>query len=186
MSEFVSGLLSQKPSSPEPKIGDVRRFELEQRPKKSGEGFWTKLKNAGDTFGAEYEIVKCDRKDDYTNDHGTLHQYSLLLKPSSGEGVGATSSGQSDMGGAASTTSTSREDSIDRAVAFKGAVELAASEVRAGKLAIEDTVDRINALTAELLNVVKGSPDPPSQPAQSGTNAAADPDDGIPFAASRI
>lgn len=158
MSDTVSGLLTQKPDSPAPNNGEVKNFTVEQRPKKSGEGTWNKLKNEREGFGSAYKILKSEQLDDYTHpQHGTFHQFSLLLEPASeGAGSGAANG---------SSPSSAKDEDIARAVAFKGAVEIYAAH---GKAPENDahTAIAIGSLTTALLPIVKGETDeaPPTEP----------------------
>jgi hypothetical protein len=71
----ISGLLTQKKTSPPPKVGEVKRFTVEARPKKSGVGTWNKLINAKDSQGAFYEVFAVEATD-YEDDYGNV-SYSL-------------------------------------------------------------------------------------------------------------
>lgn len=152
----VSGLLTQKLDSPVPEAGNTARFSIEVRPKKSGDGTWNKLKNEKGDFGSEYKILKADRKDDYTHpEHGAFAQYSLLLEPVTSQ-EGAEGGSSSSNGGGASSATSDKDEQINRSVAFKGAVEIAASRIQSGTLKPEDAADAIKALTNSLLPVVRG------------------------------
>lgn len=75
------------------------------------------------------------------------------------------SAANTSNGAAPAVSTDERGDKIDRAVAFKGAVELVAAGVN-GVLSDDAYVESVGSLTAALLPVVKGgSPaDPPTQP----------------------
>jgi len=157
MSNAIGALLSQKPSSAIPEVGQTRNFSIEERPKKSGEGTWKKAKNEGEGFGLTYKVLKVDPLDDYTNEHGTLNQFSLMLELAEGNAQTAVGgSGSAPNATNVGSGGDARDESIARAVAFKGAVEL----IAAGK-APEDSV---RLLTDALLPIVKGTPVPPPLP----------------------
>lgn len=166
----VSGLLTQKPDSPAPEPGETRRFSVEQREKKNKPGeTWNKLKNEGEGYGQAFKVLKAD-KTDFTDNHGNV-SYSVLCESLDPSGTPVSAA----VG--ASNGSDPRGESIDRAVAFKGAVELVAAGIQEGKLEPEAATTAIRSLTTALLPIVKGQSDPPAEPAESGTNLDAD----IPF-----
>lgn len=159
----VSGVLTQKPDSPDPVQGSVQRFSVEQRPKKNKDGFWNKLKNEKEGYGSAYEILKAERIDDYTHpQHGTFHQFSLLLSPQE-DAAGAVGEAQSSNGvSAPAAASDVRGDKIDRAVAFKAAARVVGYQVQSGKTAPENVAAEIEQLTDSLLQVLiaPGAADP--------------------------
>lgn len=182
MSNAISGLVTQKPDSPEPKVGDIRRFSIEVRQKASGDGTWNKLKNEKDGYGSEYKVVKADRKDDWVSEqHGTFHQYSLLIEPQNSSG-GTYSSGGEVSGG-------DRQNSIEAQAAAKSAARYLQGR--------EASPEEINIATVAFFTAIQnakemGEPEKPSadpkaeaKPSGSPTNAA-DPADEIPFAPSLI
>ena len=168
MSEQVNGLLTQKPDSPAPAAGNTQRFSWEQRTGKSGKP-WIKIKNEGEGYGSECEVVSAE-KTDFTDSHGNV-SYNVSFIP--------TQDGAGGVGGEAQSAppaTSDRSAEINRAVAFKGAVEIAASRIQSGTLKPEDATEAIHALTAALLPVVQGNAegngDGASQPATA---------DDIPF-----
>jgi hypothetical protein len=172
----VSGLLTQKPGSPygDPAPGDTRNFSVTPTPKREKPNeTWNKLKNEKDGYGATYKILKADRLDDYNHtQHGTFHQFSLLLEPLS---TPAASNGhQSDA---------QRSAAIDRAVAFKAAARIIGYQVQAGKVNPEVVVPRAEELTDALLPILRGAdPKGPWTEAEGPDPDASENRDGdIPF-----
>lgn len=178
----IGALLSQKPSTPAPQVGQTQNYTIEERPKKSGEGTWKKAKREGAGFGAVYKILKAEPLEDYTNEHGTLKQWSLMLELAEGNaqqavgGSGTASAASNGAGGG-----DARDESIARAVSFKGAVEIVAAHIQQGKLAPEAATGAITTLTEALLPIVKGNTTPPTPPAPSGDNLTTDAGEEVPF-----
>ena len=55
---MISALLTQKPESPDPVKGEVKRFTLEQKRKKEKpDETWTKAKNESGDFGGDRFVV---------------------------------------------------------------------------------------------------------------------------------
>ena len=189
MSNAISGVLTQKPNSQEPATGQTRRFSVEQRPKRDKpDETWNKLKNEGEGFGTEYNILKCDRMDDYNHpQHGTFHQFSLLIAPTNGTGapVGGSESAPnaSNARSGGGSSDEQREAQIARAVAFKGAVELAATYEQKAETAktTAEVVSLVREYAEALLPIVRGESgnDVPLDTAESVQ--ADSPDSDIPF-----
>lgn len=175
MSELISGLLTQKPSSPAPAVGEIGRYETELKPKKSGDGTWVKIKNAGGDFGSPFKVLKAERKDDYTHpQHGVFHQYSILLEPATN--------------GAAPLPAVSgdKDAAIEKAVIFKAAVRLAGYEVQGGHIKPEAVVDRVQSLVGTLAPILTGAAEGKAPDTDAPVGTGGPTDDEIPFAPSRI
>jgi hypothetical protein len=83
--ETVTGLLSQKASSPVPKIGEKRHFSWEERPSKSGKSY-TKIKNEGPEYGGELCRVLSVAKTDYADSYGNI-SFNVQFEPCPSEQV---------------------------------------------------------------------------------------------------
>lgn len=66
----MKGLLSQKPDSAPPQVGEQRRFTIEQRVSKAGKA-WTKLKNAMNGEGTLCDVTAV-RKTDFVDSHDNV------------------------------------------------------------------------------------------------------------------
>ena len=166
---MISALLTQKPDSPEPVAGEVKSFSLEQKPKKKNpDETWTKAKNESGDFGDPYKIVKAERLGDYTHpQHGTFHQFSILLEPA----VNGDAPAQRPEQTRHPVGEDERSAKIDRAVAFKAAVSFLCRR----DLDRKADPKQIAELTDELLGVLTGGEDTGS------ADPNPQPDDGIPF-----
>ncbi len=78
----ISGLLSQKPDSPVPHVGDKRRYSVEERVGKSGKP-WTKVKNEGEGYGQLYEVTSVE-KTNFTSAKGNV-SFNIDLELLSGD-----------------------------------------------------------------------------------------------------
>lgn len=165
----INGLLTQKPDRPAPAAGESRRFSWEQRTGKSGKP-WIKIKNEGKDYGSECQIVSAE-KTDFSDAHGNV-SFNVSFVPQDGAGAVGGSNGS------AAPATSDRSAEINRAVAFKGAVELAASQLQSGKLAPEGATAYIQTMTAELLTVVEGAADPKDVVSKT---TEVNGDDDIPF-----
>jgi hypothetical protein len=153
--------LTQKPNSPYgvPEVGQIRHFDLKSN------GAFAKVKNSNEQFGQPYKIEKVEQKPDWNSDqHGTFNQWSLELTPQDGAGNGVSK-------GSAPASSTT-DERIARAVAFKGAVELVAANGNVPKNA--EAVEHVEKLTELLLPAVTGESAEEKDPAPTS-------DDDIPF-----
>ena len=74
----INGLLTQKPTSAEPQVGDVRRFSYQERKSKTGTP-WIKIKGEGEGYGEPYEIKRV-AKTDYIDQHGNV-SFNLTIEP---------------------------------------------------------------------------------------------------------
>src|SRR5574338_868688 len=77
----TTGLLTQKPDSPAPQIGQQRRFTVMQKQGKSGRTY-TKLKAEGEGYGQLYEVVSVE-KTDFVDNYGNV-SFSVGYKPVNG------------------------------------------------------------------------------------------------------
>ena len=164
----VKAQLSQTPDSKfgVPMPGQERWFKIE--------GDRAKNESGGDYGGQLYKIVGAERQADWTKEIDgntkTFNAWKLTLEPAQ--------NGASDATGATVTASNGRSGGRDldariaRQVAFKGAVELAITQVQNGKLKIEDAADFINERTEELVAVVEGRSNPKPDPIFEETEAA--------------
>jgi hypothetical protein len=80
----INGLLTQKPTSPVPRVGEIKRYSLEQRVGKSGKP-WTKVKAEGEGYGKPYEVVSVE-KTDFVDSHGNV-SFNVDLIELSGNGA---------------------------------------------------------------------------------------------------
>src|SRR5262245_49874207 len=78
---MIRGLIIRNPDSPVFKVGDVRRFTLEEKTSDSGKA-WTKIRTAPDGEGAEYEVLSVAKTNWKGNDYGQI-SFSLELGPPS-------------------------------------------------------------------------------------------------------
>ena len=87
MSEIISGLLTQKPDSPVPQVGEHKRYSWQQRTGKSGKP-WIKVSNVSDQQAAEGIGQMCEvksiAKTNHTDKYGNV-SYNIELFPVFGE-----------------------------------------------------------------------------------------------------
>ena len=100
----IQGLLTQKPTSPVPEVGQTRRFSWEERKSKNGTD-WIKIKSEGEGYGQPYEI-KSVQKTNHTDSHGNV-SYNVTIEPKVN---GATNGNGNRTQG--ETQSTNKDDSI--------------------------------------------------------------------------
>lgn len=78
----MNGLLTQKKTTPVPRVGEIKRFVLEERVGKSGKA-WTKIKNAKDGEGAAYEVMSVTATG-WESDIGNV-SFNLEIEPFTGQ-----------------------------------------------------------------------------------------------------
>jgi len=66
----IQGLLIQKPTTPVPQCGEIRRFNVLQKTSATGKQ-WNKIVNMQGDNGTPYEVVSV-RKTDYKDDRGNI------------------------------------------------------------------------------------------------------------------
>jgi hypothetical protein len=158
----LTASLSQNPDSPygEPQPGQTRHFDLDTS------GPVPKVKNSSADYGKPYKIEEVEQKPDWTSERlgKTFKQWNLVLTPQDGAGNGVSK-------GSAPASSTT-DERIARAVAFKGAVELLAANGNIPKNV--EAVGAVQELTDALLPIVTGESAEEKAPAPTS-------DDDIPF-----
>lgn len=77
----IQGLLTQKPTSPVPQVGEKRRFSVQPKTGKSGKP-WNKIKSEGEGYGEVYE-VKTVEKTDFVDAHGNV-SFNVGIVPING------------------------------------------------------------------------------------------------------
>jgi hypothetical protein len=81
MSNQIEGLLTQKPSSPVPQVGETKRFSVIPRTSAGGKA-WNKVKGEGEGYGQPYQIVSV-KKTDFVDSHGNV-SFNVTLAPQNG------------------------------------------------------------------------------------------------------
>lgn len=80
MNNKINGLLTQKPTSPVPHVGEAHRYSLTERISKAGKP-WTKVKAEGEGYGKLYEVVSVE-KTDFVDSHGNVSYNVDLIEVS--------------------------------------------------------------------------------------------------------
>jgi hypothetical protein len=129
----MKGLLSQKPDSTSPQVGEQRRFTIEQRVSKAGKA-WTKLKNAMNGEGTLCNVTAV-RKTDFVDAHDNV-SYNVEFETSTSQepkptrqGASTARQGQDDR-----SSRIERQHSQEQAIRYatlKGLTTITTEELRA-------------------------------------------------------
>ncbi len=81
--ETINGLLTQKPTSPPPAIGDIRTYAWEQRISQKTGKPWIKIKSETSEYGGKPCKIISARQTDFVDAHGNL-SFNLEIEPVNG------------------------------------------------------------------------------------------------------
>jgi hypothetical protein len=145
-----------------PQLGQVDYFTYESKTSKAGKPYLRFKRNGPEYNGKPFKIVGVQQNHEYSDQYQNL---SFNITVEAQDGAVPAPQGQTNIpnGGP-----SKKDAKIDRAVAFKAAVELIAGTKGVGEQGpnVEVTVENVRNLTEALLPVVTGeSADPKGQEA---------------------